>query len=242
MRLIALDTHTPFIGGWCTILFIKSYSMTWSWKTYSLHLLNNLTGSWRNETIYTSFLWSQCHSYHDHGRARECRETLEILCRWNKYHFRNHLVLVKKFFHILPYGLQFTVPRGGEDPDCMRFQWIKMQQKTGWYFLVLSPNINAQVACRTHTFIFYFFICSLVYYRRYNSGRTKRWQSTRQASHVGGCWVSKASPAVPLPQHPDVLANAALRTPSFRFFMELLLSRRVWLKGASFYLFGCVGP
>ena len=157
MRLIALDTHTPFIGGWCTILFIKSYSMTWSWKTYSLHLLNNLTGSWRNETIYTSFLWSQCHSYHDHGRARECRETLEILCRWNKYHFRNHLVLAKKFFHILPYGLQFTVPRGAEDPDCMRFQWIKMQQKTGWYFLVLSPNINAQVACRTHTFIFYFF-------------------------------------------------------------------------------------
>ena len=59
MHETALDTHTPFTGGWCTILlFIKSYSMTWSWKTYSPHFLNNLTGSWRNETIYTSFLWS----------------------------------------------------------------------------------------------------------------------------------------------------------------------------------------
>ena len=104
------------------------YSMISSWDTYTPHFLNNGIASWRNEIIYTSFLWSQYYLYHNHGQAREWREMTGILYKWNKYNFRNtDWFPVEKFFHLLPYGLHFTLPHGADDQHCIGFQWIKTQ-------------------------------------------------------------------------------------------------------------------
>ena len=109
-----LDIYTLFVNVMqltMILFFNKSYGMTWSWEIYTPHFLTNRIASWRNEIIYTSFLWSQYYLYHNHGQAREWREMTEILFKWNKYNFRNTDFLWKNsvIFFLLVYILHYPM-------------------------------------------------------------------------------------------------------------------------------------
>ena len=129
------------------------------------------------------------------------------------------------------------LPPSGHCPHVLGCHYTHCWLKLG---ILMASSLSLKV-CSNSSHISEKHLGSLVYYRGYNSGRTKWWRSAGQASHVGGVLGFQALSGCSPSPAPRCVGNSALKTPSFGFFMVFLLSRRVWLKGACFCLFGCVG-